>query len=93
MHQKTQIFLYRFTKYRFTRFAQNTRFTRKNEAISLASEITHRRSLGHEKKRKGMNDPDILARKGTGTRDEKSSSGDLVHSGRFWMKRKDVLFS
>ena len=39
-YQNTRIFLYHHKKYRFTRFTQNARFTRKNKAISLASDDT-----------------------------------------------------
>ena len=39
-YRNTRIFWYRYTNYRFTRFTQNTQFTRENEAISSASEIS-----------------------------------------------------
>ena len=38
-YRNTRIFSYRYTNYRFTRFTQNTRFTREYEAISSASEM------------------------------------------------------
>ena len=38
--RNTRIFWYHYPNYRFTRFTQNTRFTRENEAISSASEMS-----------------------------------------------------
>ena len=38
-YRNIRISWYRYMNYRFTRFSQNTRFTRENEAISSASEI------------------------------------------------------
>ena len=58
-YRNIRIFWYRYPNYRFTRFTQKTRFTRENEAISSASEMSTevtRPSLADLQKitRKGM---------------------------------------
>ena len=57
-YRTTRTFWYRYTNYRFTRFTQNTRFTRENETISSASEmsikVTRGSLAGLKITRKGM---------------------------------------
>ena len=77
-YRNTRIFWYRYTNYRFTRFTQNTRFTREYEAIASAFEMSikiTRRSLAGLQKI-SERDEMILTfwRKATGTRDQTSSS-------------------
>ena len=70
------------TTARFTRYTESTRFTRENEAIVLAFEISinHSAFARTQRTRKGVINPDILVRKGTGTGDQKSESVEWMFS-------------